>query len=156
MRASKTAAESGRSDASHCSPQQHPHNAPHPALLLPVRSQSTHAADPPSSARNSGSFVPPEPTSQLASLWCDGAANHFLFFRSGAGTGVQEGFQTMREGTTHLEVGSRRPSSMPTCTDCPCSSAIRRCWPDHQRNDDAIIYRRRDAHRTRAPRTCPF
>ena len=94
-------------------------NAPHPALLLPVRSQSTHAADPPSSARNSGSFVPPEPTSQLASLWCDGAANHFLCFRSGARTGVQEGFHTMREGNTYLELGSRRPSSMPTCTDCP-------------------------------------
>ena len=83
------------SDASHCSPQQYPHNAPHPALLLPVRSQSTPAADPPSSAQNSGSFVPPEPTSQLASIWCDAAANHFLCFRSEARTGVQEGFHTM-------------------------------------------------------------
>ena len=93
--ARKTAAKSGRSDAGHCSPQQYPHNAPHPALLLPVRSQSTHAADPPSSARNSGSFVPPEPTSQLASLWCDGAANHFLCFRSGARMRVQQRFHTM-------------------------------------------------------------
>ena len=106
--------------ASHCSPQQYPQNAPHPVLLLPVRSQSTPAADSPSSARNSGSFVPPEPTSQLASLWCDGAANHFLFFRSEARTGVQEGFHTMREGITYLDLGSHRPSSMLDCTACPC------------------------------------
>ena len=74
--AGKTGAESGRSYFGCCSPQIHPHNAAKPALLLPVRSQSTPAATSSRSARNSGASVPPEPISHLASLWC-GAAHIF-------------------------------------------------------------------------------
>ena len=92
----KTAAGSGRSYPGCCSPQLAPHTAPQPALLLPVRSHSTPAATAPSSARNSGASVPPEPISQLASLWCDAAKNRFLCFRPGTQTRAVRGLQTPR------------------------------------------------------------
>ena len=94
--ATKTAAGSGRSYPGCCSPQLTPHTAPQPALLLPVRSHSTPAATAPSSARNSGASVPPEPISQLASLWCDAAKNRFLCFRPGTRTRAVRGLQTPR------------------------------------------------------------
>ena len=43
------------------SPQKYPRNAPHPAPLLPVRSQSIPAADPPRSARTTTQRTAPPP-----------------------------------------------------------------------------------------------
>ena len=96
------------------SPQLTPHTAPQPALLLPVRSHSTPAATAPSSARNSGASVPPEPISQLASLRCDAAKNRFLCFRPGTRTRAVRGLQTPRLKIRLTSRTSGRPLSIQT------------------------------------------